>query len=329
MTLSLDSFNQLRQNIKVLCVGDIMLDIFTYGQVDRISPEAPVPVLRSLFNKKMLGGAANVAANFAELGSNITLVGVIGEDPCAFDTLRLLEKYHSIESYIIRDKTRQTTVKNRYVCGRNHLLRVDQESLLPVSDKVEEQLVNTIDFIDSDFDVIVISDYNKGVLTDSLKKKIFEKFPNTIKIVDTKNSDLSAYTGADIIVPNVKELENYVGYKVFSQDQMIAAANVVSTQFSIPRILVTRGEAGMILVDNTVQKIFKFDSLNKNPVDVSGAGDTVVAALAIAMANKYSYEDGAELANIAASIVVGKAGTATISFDELSARVNELKEIGE
>jgi len=315
---------------KVLCLGDIMLDTFTYGSVDRISPEAPVPVLRQLRERSMLGGVGNVVSNLVKFECDITLISVIGNDLKGREVLDLLSINETVVNFIQVEKNRLTTHKNRFVCGKAHMLRVDSETTLDILQSTEDRIISLIQSLETDYDVVIISDYCKGAITEKIKNIVLSKFSNATTIIDTKNPDLEKYFGADIIVPNLKELESFSKKPLKDDSEIKAAVTDLGFKYNIAKFLVTQGSAGMSAFELVRNKNNYFDfkrmhleSLNKNPLDVSGAGDTVVATLALSLGSGLDYKQSSIIANIAAGIVVGKSGTSTVDLQELKEEIEK------
>lgn len=303
---------------QVLTVGDVMLDRYVTGQVERISPEAPIPVLRIEGERAMLGGGGNVVANVAALGGGGTFVAVIGEDSASEEVRRLLGALGTVQPSLAVDAARRTTLKTRFVGGNQQLMRADVESCTPIMGSVlDEILANACNAVSS-CGAAVLSDYGKGVLTESVIKGVIAAAhaAHVPVIVDPKGHDFSRYRGADIVTPNKKELFEATQMPVATDADVIAACEHVIASCGVQGVLATRSAEGMTLVMKGLPpQHFKAEA--REVFDVSGAGDTVVATLALAMAAGASPADAARLANIAAGIVVGKVGTATVSTQEL------------
>lgn len=322
------------KNIRVLCIGDSMLDVFTYGRTDRVSPEAPVPVLKTIREKTMLGGAANVARNLYELGAKVTFVSVIGNDVPGRKVLELLEEHDSLEAYVLIEEQRPTTVKNRFVCGKQHMLRVDTEMTLEINEITQRKIIQILEKIASDFDVIIISDYNKGLITDKISEFLGTLPNEKLRVVNTKR-DIQFYNGYSALVLNLAELEAVASTKLVDIAGIQQAVEQSVFTKDIFNCLVTMGSEGMVLLEKQytkkqreVTKVYTANALNKNPVDVSGAGDTVLAAFALGSTNtKMSKQQIVDFASYAASIVVGKTGTATVTLEEMVNFDNSLPKV--
>jgi D-beta-D-heptose 7-phosphate kinase / D-beta-D-heptose 1-phosphate adenosyltransferase len=308
---------------RVLVFGDVLLDRFVYGTVERISPEAPIPVVRVDRQADMPGGAANVARNIADLGAHAVLIGVVGEDAFAGDLRGQLAKTPTIQASLIADDSRPTTVKTRYVADGQQVMRADRESCVPVAASVAERLLQAYLAQVDGVDLVVISDYAKGVLSMDLTRRVIDAARARGKriVVDPKSKDFSKYRGATMITPNRLELQRAVGEECLLHEEVVAAASVIMERDVCDFLVVTRGKDGMSVVGRegfsahlptTARQVF----------DVSGAGDTVVAALALGLVAGGDVIAAASLANVAAGIVVGKPGTATVSPGEIMATLS-------
>ncbi len=305
------------QGSTVLCLGDVMLDRFVYGAIERISPEAPIPVLLVEREKAMLGGAGNVVANIAALGAKAVLMAVIGEDIAGDDIIKQLEAL-GIDAQLEKTASRSTTVKSRFVSGGQQMLRVDREKTTPISADIEDRLLARAAKIIPAVGAVILSDYKKGLLTDRLVTGIIEiaKKNGTPVIVDPKGLDFARYHGASVITPNRKELETATAMKAGTDEEVRAAAMKIITTCDIPTVLATRSQAGMSLISKDADAIH-IPANVREVFDVSGAGDTVIAAFAAALAAHITPRNAALIANIAAGIVVGKPGTAVARPDEI------------
>jgi D-beta-D-heptose 7-phosphate kinase/D-beta-D-heptose 1-phosphate adenosyltransferase len=304
---------------RVLCIGDVMLDRFVYGAVDRISPEAPIPVFLIEKQKKMLGGAGNVVANMAALGIKATLLSVAGADTEARDVGDLLQE-QGVTAQLFTAHDRGTTVKTRYVGGGQQMLRVDQEKSAPISAALEDQIISAAQKMMVAVGAVVLSDYKKGVLTDRVVREVIDAARRLGKpvIVDPKGENFARYRGASVITPNRKELEAAAGIKAASDDDVRAAAMKIIMSCDIPNVLATRSKDGMSLIAID-QAPVHIPAEVREVYDVSGAGDTVIAVFASALAAGIEMQPAARLSNIAAGIVVGKPGTATATCAEIRA----------
>jgi D-beta-D-heptose 7-phosphate kinase/D-beta-D-heptose 1-phosphate adenosyltransferase len=298
----------------VLIVGDVMLDRYVYGDVERISPEAPIPVLRRTRETRVAGGAANVARNVVALGGRATLVGVVGRDPNG-EVLSVLCEQAGIATALVRCD-RMTTEKVRFVAGGQQLLRADGEEASALVG-AQDALVGAARAAIAEADVVVLSDYAKGVLTaDVLSRVIATARERDVPVVvDPKQKDFSLYRGATVVTPNRSEIRAAVGTDPADDDAAVRAGSLALSAAEARAVLVTRGADGMTLVERAGSHHLR--SRAREVFDVSGAGDTVVACLALALAAGQPVASAAGLANAAAGVAVSKLGTATVGLDEL------------
>ncbi len=308
----------------VLCVGDLMLDEFVYGDVARISPEAPAPVLAVRKRELLVGGAGNVARNIAGLGARCSFVGLVGRDDAADVLAEKLAGESLIEHRLITDPSRPTTRKVRFVSEQHstHLLRADWEQANSIVGETEQQVLDAALEMLPRAGSIVLSDYAKGVLTPRVVASLIAAAKKLDKpvIVDPKRKDFSAYKGATLITPNWHELAEATLHPIRDENDIAAGAAALNRAVGSQAVLVTRGEGGMSLIPDGGQPVH----LAAYPVkvrDVSGAGDTVLAAMGVMLALGASFEEAMRTANAAAAVVVGKRGTATVSLAELRARL--------
>lgn len=313
--------------LRIVCVGDIMLDRFVYGEVERISPEAPVPVLRWTSEREVLGGVGNVAANLCSLGLKATVVARAGDDGargCLEEMLHTL----GCDAALVSMRDVPTTLKTRFVSKHNHLLRMDQERVVALDAECEEKAIKAVaDAIACGAALVVASDYAKGFLTPSLLARLSAlcRAKGVPMLVDPKGTDYARYAGATLVKPNRKELEVATGKKLDSSagdfiDRVIAAARELIASAHVDNALVTLSERGMVFVPGDGTKTIYLPTECREVYDVSGAGDTTIAALAAALAAGASMHEAMALANAAAGIVVGKVGTSTVTPEELLSR---------
>jgi D-beta-D-heptose 7-phosphate kinase/D-beta-D-heptose 1-phosphate adenosyltransferase len=309
----------------VLCIGDLMLDDFVYGDVSRISPEAPALVIAVRREDKVIGGAGNVARGIAALGAQCIFVGVTGVDDAGRMLARAFrDECQAVETHIVVDVTRPTTRKVRFVSEHHstHLLRADWEVAAPVGADIERLLIDASMAALPRADCVVLSDYGKGVLTARLIRAVIDEARRLGKpvVVDPKGLDFGIYRGATLITPNRKELADATRRTLASDADIVAAALEIARIVECEAVLVTRSEAGMTLCTKSGGVLY----VPAYPVkvrDVSGAGDTVTAVLAVMLATLADFEPAARAANAAAAVVVGKRGTATVSAAELRSRI--------
>jgi D-beta-D-heptose 7-phosphate kinase/D-beta-D-heptose 1-phosphate adenosyltransferase len=303
---------------RVVCVGDVMVDRFVYGEVSRISPEAPIPVLKRTRETVMLGAAGNVARNVAALGGTVALVGLIGGDAEGHEAMRLVGEEHGIEGYLVTDPGRPTTLKTRYVSGQQQLLRVDLEESRPVEGDGEQRLVRTVrDAVDG-AGVILLSDYGKGVVTDALIAACLEaaKTSGAKVVVDSKARSFARYGAVDLIKPNALELAHATDLPTGTDAEVEAALARALELWDAKGVLVTRAAKGISLALRGAP-VRHFPTVSREVFDVSGAGDTTIAALGLALAAEASLDEAIAFAQLAAGVAVSKVGTATVSPEEL------------
>ena len=303
----------------VLCLGDLMLDRFVYGDMERISPEAPVPVLRLNRTREMLGGAGNVANNVASLGGRAILIGLIGRDAGGASLTGLLDAAPGIRSRCIRTDDRPTICKTRFIAVNQQVVRADEESLAPLSAPERAALMSEVVAALETSHAVVLADYGKGVLDAAMIGAVVALARRAGKpvFVDPKSADFSVYRGATCITPNTKELAQAVGVTRLDDDaDIIAAARDVIARADADAILVTRSEKGMMLVERS-GPVHAVRARAREVFDVSGAGDTVIAALALSQASGRPLSQAMHIANAAASVVVSKLGTATADIAEV------------
>jgi len=308
---------------RVLCVGDLMLDRFVYGAVERISPEAPIPVLKVDHEAAMLGGAGNVVRNIAALGAQSGFVSVIGVDAAGTQIERLLGGMESVEASLVPVRGRDTTIKIRYIAAGQQLLRADYENNAALPAEAHQAVIARATALLENCHVLALSDYGKGVLGDGIAAALIEagRQRGCTVIVDPKGSDYGRYRGAHVITPNARELALASGLPTGNDEQIVAAARKLMDDCSIEAVLATRSGEGMSLVARDGRGVH-IRAQAREVFDVAGAGDTVVAVLAAARAAGADLESAARLANVAAGIVVGKLGTAVASPEELQAAIN-------
>ena len=319
-----DALSQAILSRTVLCVGDLMLDEFVYGEVSRISPEAPAPVIAVQRSETNIGGAGNVARNVASLGARCIFVGLIGEDEAGAKLKAQLAQESRIESVLVSDPSRPTTRKVRFVSEHfsTHMLRADWELAAPASGDIEQKLIDAILPLLPRADIVLLSDYAKGVLTARVIRNVIDAAKKLGKrvIVDPKSANLAIYRGATLLTPNRKEFAEATRSRADSEKSIAEAARDAMQLADCEAILVTLGEHGMTLVPRNGEAVH----VPAHPVkvrDVSGAGDTVAAVLALALAADADWETSLRMANAAAAVAVSKKGTATVTLAELRRKI--------
>jgi len=301
------------QNKKIGVIGDLMLDKFISGDSHRISPEAPVPVMIVTKEDLALGGAANVANNINDLQSKVILCGVVGIDKEAQDIFDRLEKKDINTAGIIKEKERSTTIKTRIIIKNQHIVRIDKENITPIKKEVEVQLIKFVRDNIKNWDGLIISDYAKGVMTKSLVEELIKlaKLNNKVITCDIKSKNISHFRGVTLITPNDEEARAITGVYDIKE-----AGRLLQNHIDC-KILLTQGKYGMTIFDQN--KIESIPTFAKKVFDVTGAGDTVIAVVTLALVSGASLKEAAILANHAAGIVVGKSGTSTTNLKELQA----------
>jgi rfaE bifunctional protein kinase chain/domain len=315
--LPTDSYRQAEapelDRVRLLVVGDVMLDRYWFGDVSRISPEAPVPVVRIERREARLGGAANVARNAAALGTHCALLGVVGADEAGQEVETLLHE-SSIHSYLKRDEAISTIIKLRVIGRQQQMVRIDFEEP-PTATSLRDKLTQYKTLL-PDYDVIVLSDYNKGGLVDVAEMIKLARAAGKVVMVDPKGDDFTPYAGATMLTPNKAELRRIVGnWK--TEEQLTEKAQRLREELDLTALLLTRSEEGMSLY--TAQEVLHVHADAREVYDVSGAGDTVIATLAAMLGAGCPLPEALATANRAGGIVVGKLGTATVTRDELFA----------
>jgi D-beta-D-heptose 7-phosphate kinase/D-beta-D-heptose 1-phosphate adenosyltransferase len=315
------AIDRLKQG-RILCIGDVMLDHYVYGQVERVSPEAPIPVLSIEHELKTLGGAGNVLRNLTALGVGSSFISVVGSDDAGREIQRLLAAQNGAEVHALVQPQRTTTVKTRYVAANQQLLRADRETPSPLDPYIREDLLRLARELVATHSVVIISDYAKGVLTEGVALEIIRaaREAGARVVVDPKGGDHIRYRGADLLKPNRRELAHATGMPVATESEIVAAARSLIERCGFATVLVSLGSEGMVLVGADGSVHIQQAQIHE-VYDVSGAGDTVVAVVAAALGAGLGTVDAARLANVAAGIVVGKIGTAVVYPSELMARL--------
>lgn len=302
----------------ILVIGDLMIDHYIIGGATRLSPEAPVPIVNVKKETYTLGGAGNVVQNLVSLGAKVTVAGVIGDDASALQVIDILTE-EGVETHtIIKDSSRPTTVKTRVLAGSHQLVRVDREVTDPVSLAIEDELIGKLSAYIAQADMVVLSDYNKGLFSPSLTQKVIIEANKHGKkvVIDPKGLNYEKYKGAFIIKPNRKELaEAAKTEKINSLESLQQAAKFIFEQTGTEYIVVTLSEEGMVILSELTHKLLPVKATEV--FDVTGAGDTVLATMAYFIACGLSIEEACDLANHAAAIVIRQVGSATTTVDEI------------
>jgi D-beta-D-heptose 7-phosphate kinase/D-beta-D-heptose 1-phosphate adenosyltransferase len=311
------SLLHLLKGKKILVIGDIMLDKYIWGEVFRISPEAPVPIVHVTKETYVPGGAANVANNIVSIGGEAYVCSVVGQDRSGKALVDELEKRGIKTEAIVEDGNRPTIQKIRVMGGRQQLLRMDKENSDYVDSEIEEKIIDKIKTLLSSVDAVVISDYAKGVITEKLMENVRKYCIETKKpvIVDGKPVHKLWFKDLTIITPNTNEAIEMSGIVIKKDDDVVSVGKRLMEELNT-NVLITRGEKGMTLFDKE-GKISDIPTKAREVYDVSGAGDTVVGVLSLGLASGMDLNSASQIANYAAGIVVGKLGTATVSIEEL------------
>ena len=324
--MSIQSYHSLItrfSSAKVLVIGDIIIDHFLWGSATRISPEAPVPVVNVQREESMLGGSANVLRNILSLGGQAVLGGIIGDDPMGRKVEELMHQLGAPTTGLVIG-SRPTTVKTRVVAQGQQIVRVDREVVAPLSKESLEKLLTILTKSIDDFDAVIVSDYAKGVVSEQLMVPLHHLLEQARQrthkgiplVVDPKPANIQCFVGATVITPNHHEARQISGMAMDDEVSLGAAARQIRDDIGCKAVLITRGEAGMALLQED-DRLVTIPTMAKEVFDVTGAGDTVAATLSLALASGACMCDAAALANYAAGVVVGKVGTASVSAQEL------------
>lgn len=321
----LQKANSEKPKPNILVIGDLMLDHYIFGSATRLSPEAPVPVVNVQRERKIVGGAANVASNLVDLGASVTLAGVLGDDTFGSEIIEILSEKNIETCLILKDDSRKTTVKTRVIAGTHQIVRIDTEDIHDISATLSAAFLSGLDEAIEKTDIVILSDYNKGLLTSELSLAIIARCDALGKkiIVDPKGLDYSKYNGAYLIKPNRKELaEAAKTVSVHTQADLESAASIIFECTAAAYLIVTLSEGGIAIITPDDSKILPV--VATEVYDVTGAGDTVMATLAYCLSLGFDIEDACRYANFAASIVIKQIGSATTTIDEI---INAIKNI--
>lgn len=311
---------RLMRGKRVLVVGDVGVDRYTVGLVERISPEAPVPIVLVESEKLKLGLAANVADNVQALGGSSLLVGIVGPDRIAQDFRRLLRSVRIPATHLIEDPRRRTVLKERIVSESQQLLRVDYETSGPLSPGVETALLKRVRQLLPECDFVILEDYHKGLLTPELARAIFaaaRRAGRRVAVDPNQRTPIDWYRGAFLLTPNTKEAEKLSGIPITDTGSLAEAGFAILQATHATHVVITRGRDGMAIFSSGKPMIQLIPTYAREVYDVSGAGDTVISVLALALAGGASIEEAAVLGNLAAGVEVGKRGTATVTPKEV------------
>lgn len=309
-------------NLKIAVIGDVMVDHYMKGKFERISPEAPVPIVDIVSESLTLGGAANVIENLVSYEVQPFLFSVIGNDSAGEELMSLCSQHKVATDGIIIEENRITTKKSRVIVSSHQMMRIDKETKKNISIESENKLIELLEKKVDDLDVILISDYAKGVLTNSLLSRIFQlaRSKNKITIVDPKGKDYAKYLGASIIKPNKKEAIEACGMPIGNKQELEKAAEKIKAITQCDTLVITLSEEGMAIFDKSVHYI---PTKATEVFDVTGAGDTVLASLGLALSSGLNIEEACVFANHAAAIVISKVGSATVKISEVLDHINQ------
>lgn len=314
----------------VLVIGDIMVDEYIWGQVERISPEAPVQIVDIIKEELSLGGAGNVVKNLRAMGCKMAVASIVGNEFYGEWILESLKALRVDTQCVFIDKSRQTTKKTRIISAHQQILRLDKETKEFIQPEYEEKVIDYLRKTIDKFSCILISDYAKGVLTKEILSFAIDiaKIKNKIIIVDPKGFDFLKYKGATILTPNKTEAEVASKIKITDENSLIKSGLNLLNTLKLKAILITKSEDGMTLLEKE-GKIYHIPTYAKEVFDVTGAGDTVLSVFGLSISSGASYFESAQIANLAAGIVVGKIGTATVTKDEILRGESQNSYIGE
>ena len=309
----------------VLVVGDLMIDHYLWGRTDRISPEAPVPVVDIQSESEVLGGAGNVVNNLIALGAKVSVASAIGKDENGKRLTKMLEALGVNIDALIFEPNRRTTRKSRVIASHQQVIRFDSETREEITKESEEKILTAIEKRLFGIDIILLSDYGKGVLSDYLTKQIIQLArANSIKVlVDPKGEDYSKYSGATLVTPNKKEASEATGINIVDDKSLQRAGFKLKNELNLDMAVITLSEDGIAIFDDSFRK---FPTVAREVYDVTGAGDTVLSTLGFVLAAGKEIDEAAKIANAAAAVVVGKLGSATCSWDEIIAYETSLYE---
>lgn len=318
LTEVIDRFSSTR----IVVIGDVILDHYIWGDVSRISPEAPVPVVEVKDENFRLGGAANTVANIRSLDGQVDLVSVIGKDQNGDKMREMLALIGANVDGLLEDTGRPTIIKTRVMARNQQVVRIDRELKREVDGKEKEEIIGFVEDLIPKADAVIFSDYDKGVLSSDVLNKCIARAKKSKKltVIDPKFKNCADYKGATAITPNIKEASAAVEREIIDEESLLYAGNTLLSELELSAVLITRGEHGMSLfeaADNEKTQVTHLPTVAREVYDVTGAGDTVVAVFTLALAAGASMLDAAMIANCAAGIVVGEVGTASVTKEQL------------
>jgi len=300
---------------KILVIGDLIIDHYIYGSCERISPEAPVPIINTYKEQFLLGGAGNVVNNLKSFGASVTLASVIGKCENA-NILRKLLGTDIKEFHLVEEKNRITSKKTRLISSNQQVIRFDQETIQDIASDSAEKIISFLKANITQFEILVLSDYNKGLLTDSLTRQIIDlcNKRNVKVIIDPKGRNYKKYTGAYLLTPNKKEASQATQINISNQESLLNAIKILKDKYLLTKSVITLSEQGIAVYD---KELSISPTTAKDVYDVTGAGDTVIASIAFALSHKLEINKAIEFANLAAGVVVSKLGSATTTLEEI------------
>ncbi|RKZ01866.1 MAG: D-glycero-beta-D-manno-heptose-7-phosphate kinase, partial [Candidatus Hydrothermota bacterium] len=313
--MKVERFIEKFKDLRVAVIGDLILDEYLFGEVERISPEAPVPVAAIQGRRINPGGAANVALNLRALGSDVELFGIVGRDTPGRELLDLLSERGIGVEGILEVPDRPTTLKTRVISQGQQMIRLDREVTSPIDEGLAEDILNRVREGLDDIDAVIFQDYNKGLLTAHLITRSIGLFGERLKAVDPKLDNFFTYRGVDVFKPNIRELQRATGIKIKNDAELLDIMRRVRNQIRARYLVVTRGEKGILVQSD--DELIKIPSLKREVFDVTGAGDTVISIMVLGLAAGLSIVESTLLSSIGAGIEVGKFGAATVSPEEL------------
>ena len=307
----------MKKQPKILVIGDLMIDHYLWGECERISPEAPIPIVNIDDENTVLGGAGNVVNNLVALGAHTDILSVIGDCDIANELGTLLSNINVSTNHLVKEKGRLSSKKSRIIASHQQVIRYDRESDYDISEKSQQTLFDQYKKILKQYDIVLLSDYGKGVLTDSLTRDLIQEANNLgIKVlVDPKGINYFKYSGAYLLTPNKKEASLATNIDIIDDSSLLRAITQLKEKCSLNVSLITLSENGVAIYDNDLRV---HPTMAREVYDVTGAGDTVLATLGYALSSNYDIDQAVEFANLAAGVVVGKIGSATASIDEIN-----------
>jgi len=308
---------------KILVIGDLMVDEYIWGDVTRISPEAPIPVMNVSREEMKPGGAANVILNLLSLGAKVYCAGVVGSDANAKKLMKYFRSHRINADAVVEDKKRPTTVKTRVIAHNQQVVRIDKEKKLDVSRKIIEKMLDIISKETDKVDGIIFSDYNKGMITKDVYTKVVDMAGKKIVTADPKPRNMKIFSGVTLISPNKKEASEASGIEVENTRDIIRAGKKIKSDLGAKAVLITRGEEGMSLFEDG--EVTHVPTVAREVYDVTGAGDTVISAATLMLCCGGSFKEAAVMANVAAGISVAEIGVHAVSGEELRRELNEHK----